>query len=307
MLGATNYKLRGGDVAVPRAVTLLASRGLVSVGPPVLECLGAAPKLAKSPKPKKRRGAAAAAAPAPAVAAWSATVPVRLLEAFFRLRAGLEDEDVDADAASEADATHTLLEHWLAVQEDGADLSSLDWAFNPRARIFDLALPSDWQLEADQPPELRCHLFRYQRRALSWMLWRESFAAGGAAPAALADADSARSRVDELGRLLDPVRLPGGQLVCYDPTSASVLPPESGLVNDLVAPQAPGGLLCDEMGLGKTVEIISLILANPPTWRGGGDGDHRGVEIGGATLQRHSSNDDMEFDNHASNNSQHSP
>ncbi|KAK2077014.1 hypothetical protein QBZ16_005242 [Prototheca wickerhamii] len=271
VLGATNYKLRGGDVAVPRAVALLASRGLVSVGPPVLECLGAAPKLAKSPKPKKRRGAAAAAAPAPAVAAWSATVPVRLLEAFFRLRAGPADEDVDADAASEADATHALLEHWLAVQEDGADLSSLDWAFNPRARIFDLALPSDWQLEADQPPGLRCHLFRYQRRALSWMLWRESFAAGGAAPAALADADSARSRVDELGRLLDPVRLPGGQLVCYDPTSASVVPEGSSLGSDLVAPQAPGGLLCDEMGLGKTVEIISLILANPPTWRRAGN------------------------------------
>ncbi|KFM24288.1 E3 ubiquitin-protein ligase SHPRH [Auxenochlorella protothecoides] len=246
-----SLKLRHGLTAVPRAVSWLVCDARVELGPPSLEwCDGAPPP---NPAKRTRSGGSQAAAGArdPRLQlALLATVSVTLLPTFFDPAPGPEA----------AEATLVLMEHWLADMEaepaeDGEDGNS--WAFNPRARIFQLAHPGDWQAEQPQPEGLLCHLFRYQRRALRWMLWRESFRPGSESHSP--DPDSVRSAVQSLGRLYQPTRLPGGQEVHYDALAGSV----SAAPRDDAAPQVPGGLLCDEMGLGKTVEIIALILANP--------------------------------------------
>ncbi|GAB4816117.1 hypothetical protein N2152v2_003163 [Parachlorella kessleri] len=129
-----------------------------------------------------------------------------------------------------------------------------------RDSLFRMVLPSDWQREEGEPPGLRCTLYRYQRRALSWMLWRESFSRGpGAAPGghplAEGDPDSVKSRRPRVSLAWQKVP---GQAVWWNPLerrlSRAPLPPPF--------PEVAGGLLCDEMGLGKTVEIIALVLAN---------------------------------------------
>ncbi|KAL6782339.1 hypothetical protein ACKKBG_A06415 [Auxenochlorella protothecoides x Auxenochlorella symbiontica] len=246
-----SLKLRHGLTAVPRAVSWLVCDARVELGPPSLEwCDGAPPP---NPAKRTRSGGSQAAAGARdprSQLALLATVSVTLLPTFFDPAPGPEA----------AEATLVLMEHWLADMEaepaeDGEDGNS--WAFNPRARIFQLAHPGDWQAEQPQPEGLLCHLFRYQRRALRWMLWRESFRPGSKSRSP--DPDSVRSAVQSLGRLYQPTRLPGGQEVHYDALAGSV----SAAPRDDAAPQVPGGLLCDEMGLGKTVEIIALILANP--------------------------------------------
>jgi len=160
---------------------------------------------------------------------------------------------------------------------------------NPRDRIFELVLPSDWQLEAGEPPGLACTLFRYQRRCLSWLKWRESLggpgssggggagganaeggdkehgshaaaaaaakaadhnqpaAAAAAPPAAAPDAHSAKAALPATNLEWQPVVLPSGLRVYYNPVEGCVrrqpvTPP---------LPEVPGGLLCDEMGLGE--------------------------------------------------------
>lgn len=58
-----------------------------------------------------------------------------------------------------------------------------------RGALFDWLDPAAWKLPAPEPPGLSCRLFRYQRRALAWMMWREECGAGPLGPAlALADA-----------------------------------------------------------------------------------------------------------------------
>jgi hypothetical protein len=42
-----------------------------------------------------------------------------------------------------------------------------------RQSLFDWVNPAAWQLQGQQPPGLKCKMFRYQLRALAWMKWRE--------------------------------------------------------------------------------------------------------------------------------------
>lgn len=66
------------------------------------------------------------------------------------------------------------------------------------------------------PPGLRCQLYRFQRRALSWMLWRESFSGAGAAAGADPDPDSAKARLQEASLAWQRVPLPSGADVYWD-------------------------------------------------------------------------------------------
>ena len=147
---------------------------------------------------------------------------------------------------------------------------------NLRDRVFRLALPQDWQVEAAEPPGLACTLFRYQRRCLAWLKWRESLGGGwggasgsgaaaegvkpdpeagdGRGAAASPSADAApcdqRSRKAALpgtSLLWQPLLLPSGLRVWANPL-------EGGVRRRPVGPPLPevsGGLLCEEMGLGE--------------------------------------------------------
>ena len=152
--------------------------------------------------------------------------------------------------------------------------ASGDDSHNLRDSVFKLALPEDWQLEAAEPPGLACTLFRYQRRCLAWLLWRESLggaagsgsadkaagegvkpdpeAAGGSADspatgAAPADPHSRKSALPTTSLLWQPLILPSGLRVWHSPM-------DGGVRREPVGPPLPevsGGLLCEEMGLGE--------------------------------------------------------
>lgn len=77
------------------------------------------------------------------------------------------------------------------------------------ARSF-VRLPSAW-------PGLRCQLYRYQRRALSWMLWRESFSRLGAAAGAEGDPDSIKAQAPEASLAWQRVVLRSGSTVFWNP------------------------------------------------------------------------------------------
>ena len=143
---------------------------------------------------------------------------------------------------------------------------------NVRDRVFHTVLPSDWHLEAPEPPGLACTLFRYQRRCLAWLQWRESLSGGGgvgqadaggsggvklepefaaAAPggslSAVPDARSLKAQLPCASLLWQPLVLPSGLRVWENPLQGGVrhepaVPPP---------PEVPGGLLSDEMGLGE--------------------------------------------------------
>lgn len=153
-------------------------------------------------------------------------------------------------------------------QAGGSDTSNL------RDSVFRLALPEDWQMEAAEPPGLACTLFRYQRRCLAWLRWRESLgggagsgsedgaagegikpdpeAAGGsadspAAGAAPADPCSRKSALPTTSLLWQPLTLPSGLRVWHNPLDGGVqLQPVGPPL-----PEVSGGLLCEEMGLGE--------------------------------------------------------
>lgn len=130
---------------------------------------------------------------------------------------------------------------------------------NPRDRIFELVLPSDWQLEAPEPPGLSCTLFRYQRRCLAWLKWRESLGSsvpGSTAPVDQAAGVGAGMQGDSRSRKLalaqtnlrwQPLSLPSGLRAWCSPGGGCLRP--SAVTPPL--PEVPGGLLCDEMGLGE--------------------------------------------------------
>lgn len=157
-----------------------------------------------------------------------------------------------------------------------------------RDSIFKMVLPSDWTLEEPEPPGLKATLFRYQRRALGWMRFREGV---GEAPPG-----SVRAQVPKTDLCWKAVKLPSGHRVFYNcvdgawgreacvgggvPTPAqtglscavcAVVP--AGLVSmEPIPPSAEqlerrGGILCDEMGLGKSVVAIALTLSSFPPWR----------------------------------------
>jgi hypothetical protein len=145
-----------------------------------------------------------------------------------------------------------------------------DDSLGTRDRIFGMVAPTDWQLEAAEPPGLACTLYRYQRRCLAWLKWRESLGGGnslaqergpaeseGAAqavqPAATAgagvkggvcpDSGSFKSKLQSTSLLWQPIVLPSGQTV-FRNAADGCLRREAG---GPPLPVVPGGLLCDEM------------------------------------------------------------
>jgi hypothetical protein len=150
---------------------------------------------------------------------------------------------------------------------------------NMRDRVFALALPTDWQEEAQQPAGLSCSLFRYQRHCLAWLTWRESL--GGQATSVSSvpsgqhaarvgediasamgsqpcpDVRSAKAQLASRDLRWQHVTLPSGLEVCWDPVGACVrrevaTPP---------LPEVPGGILADEMGLGGCWGLTVLLPA----------------------------------------------
>lgn len=121
---------------------------------------------------------------------------------------------------------------------------------NPRDSIFELALPSDWRLEAPEPPGLCCTLFRYQRRCLAWLKWRESLGSTGQLGAGFdgtADPGSRKVALPSTNLRWQPLSLPSGLRCWHDPVEGCLRPSPV----TPVLPEVPGGLLCDEMGLGE--------------------------------------------------------
>lgn len=117
-----------------------------------------------------------------------------------------------------------------------------------RDAIFQVVNPRDWKKEWDDPFGLKCSLFRYQKRALSWMLYRET------EDLEYKDAASLKSK-SYLAPECIPLKIQGRRIF-YNHFQ--------GYFTETPTKQAQpaGGILADEMGLGKTVEIISLILAS---------------------------------------------
>eukprot|EP01114_Cavostelium_apophysatum_P002591 TRINITY_DN122_c0_g1_i1.p1 TRINITY_DN122_c0_g1~~TRINITY_DN122_c0_g1_i1.p1 ORF type:complete len:1364 (-),score=419.53 TRINITY_DN122_c0_g1_i1:2222-6313(-) len=109
--------------------------------------------------------------------------------------------------------------------------------------------PSLESPQIQDPPGLSCALRPFQRKALQWMLRRET-------------TDSVKGS-EQLHPAWSPIKLPArgkkpAQIVYYHLGS--------GFFSTnyfTTTPTLPGGLLCEEMGLGKTVEICSLIMAHP--------------------------------------------
>ncbi|KDD74296.1 hypothetical protein H632_c1423p1, partial [Helicosporidium sp. ATCC 50920] len=196
-----------------------------------------------------------------------------------------------------ASCTMILMEHLLSqvnprllAPSSAPDaIADLDWAAKPREAFFELALPSSWECETPDPVGLTCRLFRYQRRALSWMLWREGAGSEGAeteGAACLSEpepnstrapppdaADSSKARLAALSEWPE-VSLPSGLNVRYNVFRGSVLRVDWAGEEPPRPPFVRGGLLADEMGLGKTVEIVALTLAHPPPagWKQEGKG-----------------------------------
>ncbi|GLC48768.1 hypothetical protein PLESTB_000145900 [Pleodorina starrii] len=162
-----------------------------------------------------------------------------------------------------------------------------------RDEIFDIVAPRDWHTTHPNPPGLKCKLFPYQQRALSWMVWREtqpelgrglgrepqqgwSGSAEAAAEAEDVVTAATAAATAHLGDFASQdlfwrrVEVRGGQELWVNPF------PGGGLRREPPPPprRQRVGILADEMGLGKTVEVIALMLARPPQQqqRGGAAG-----------------------------------
>lgn len=116
-----------------------------------------------------------------------------------------------------------------------------------RDNIFHAMRPMDWTKETPDPPGMKCSLFKYQRRALSWMIWRENAGVQEGDPGSIKT--NSYISIDDI-----PLQLESKTM--YFNLNMGCFREEPALQR-----QPQGGILADEMGLGKTVEIMSLVLA----------------------------------------------
>ncbi|GIM15480.1 hypothetical protein Vretimale_18260, partial [Volvox reticuliferus] len=189
---------------------------------------------------------------------------------------GVEEGADGAAAAAAASAASG------GVAEEDAEQQQQQYYNDVRDEIFDIVAPRDWHSAQLDPQGLKCKLFPYQQRALSWMIWREtqpeleggnginSLDGDGAAKldeqAAVAAAAAAAAPTAHLGDFASQnlfwrrLEVVGGRELWVNPY------PGGGV---RTAPPPPPrlqrvGILADEMGLGKTVEVIALMLSRPP-------------------------------------------
>lgn len=110
-------------------------------------------------------------------------------------------------------------------------------------------MSADATEEHDDPPELTVSLLRHQKRAVAWMIKRET---QGAAPVI----DNVAQNGDGMGFTGERPHVSGGN----DSESDDENSPSSSNGST----QCLGGILADEQGLGKTLSVVALMLANPP-------------------------------------------
>lgn len=182
-----------------------------------------------------------------------------LLQCVFDVLQYWEDEDLlkASEHTRPASAERHPQHHGNGATSNPSDAADAPWSReHMRDSIFKAMLPGDWHFEEPEPPGLQCRLFKYQRRALAWMLWREGLQADGSSTyARCADEGSVKARLPTHADVWPSVKV-GSRIVSYNQLvrglSDGTCPPP---------PPVPSGILADEMGLGKTVEMIALILA----------------------------------------------
>ncbi|KAI7905546.1 SNF2 family N-terminal domain-containing protein [Cokeromyces recurvatus] len=118
--------------------------------------------------------------------------------------------------------------------------------------IYEKAQVFDSQIKpADQPATMAIELKEYQKRALAWMIAKESY-----------DLDDNDIDMRSMHPLWEEYNFPGDfadehRFFYFNPYSGEI-----SLEFPEANKQERGGILADEMGLGKTIEILSLIHTN---------------------------------------------
>ena len=194
-------------------------------------------------------------------------VHVWLNNAYFTHVPGLSASTEVAPATSSASASDTVAKHSVALLRllaahapqppasgdeelgpgEGADDSgrgaqAAERPANLRDEVLAIIRPDGWTEVAPQPSGLKRQLYRYQRRALAWMLWREQHhgLSGGAERGSRGAA--AHLRAEDAHPLWRRTLLPSGATVFVNIRTGSV-----SRVPIKVAHSLPGGCLCDEV------------------------------------------------------------
>ena len=135
------------------------------------------------------------------------------------------------------------------------------------SRLYELIKPTgdeeEYVDEDGMLSALRPTLLGYQKRALRWMVGRET---------------ELHYFDDDFG-LWAKVEVLGGRgsESCFYVHRVSGVLARGSACRERVLLEAPrGGIACDEMGLGKTVEVLALVAANPR----GGSSDGGGIAVG---------------------------
>ncbi|KAF5839335.1 SNF2 family N-terminal domain-containing protein [Dunaliella salina] len=180
---------------------------------------------------------------------------------------GVADQAMQQPAATGDRGDHNVPPACNEDEEAASAAAATAGGHDVRDEIFEIARPSAWKTEAANPPGLGCSLFRYQRRALAWMLWREQQDDPGEAcgPSSAhgphAQAPHEWPADGRLSLVWREVTLQSGARVWVNQLDGSALKQDPELAG-LQLPPVRGGMLCDEMGLGKTVEVIALLLTH---------------------------------------------
>jgi hypothetical protein len=143
--------------------------------------------------------------------------------------------------------------------------------------LLSMCLPTCYPLTESglnlQPQNLSPTLLQFQRRAVSWMLWREHFTE----PALIQDPSETSLKTDRGNSLV--YNSFTGEIDALIDTKPAILTVR--LFQSVE--KLRGGILAEEMGLGKTVETLALMLLNP--MRNSGLESHAGgLPYGKATV-----------------------
>ena len=127
----------------------------------------------------------------------------------------------EADDTSTAQASTSQTVRAKEVRHHPVDVIDPD---RVRDEIFKMTAPTEWEAELPDPLGLKCQLFAYQRKALAWMAWRESFSNSAAIHPAACPPPNAMLRLLALASIqeVDPVGT--GIDTPHDPLHADSVP-----------------------------------------------------------------------------------